>query len=343
LSLFKGENMLDKIFPEAIDGVFSEKTGKLELAFQDICLNHKKCIVNSRSECDTSVILGGRKFKCPVVPANMKSVVSVETCEFLCQNNWFYIMHRFGIDNYEFTKNMQEKGYISSVSIGVNNDSYDQLKRMSDDKVIPEYITLDIANAWSVKSQRMIDFVKKNFPESFLIVGNYSSTEAVRELEDWGADATKLGIAGGKSCTTYMATGFARPQFSAVLDCAKVSKKPVISDGSIVNVGDIAKAITAGAEMVMCGNLFAGYKEGAGEIIEIENKSYKQYFGSASYNNTLNDRHVEGKCILVDYKGEMGRLLEKIEDGLKSAISYAGGKDISALRSVTWGYRNSPR
>jgi GMP reductase len=136
-----------------------------------------------------------------------------------------------------------------------------------------------------------------------------------------------------------MATGFSRPQFSTVLECCKVAKKPVISDGAIKNVGDITKAMVAGATMIMCGNLFAGYHESAGERIEIEGKSYKQYFGSASYNNTRDKRNVEGKCILVDYKGEMEILLEKIEDAIRSSISYAGGLDLSCLPQVEWGVR----
>lgn len=313
---------------------------KREYSFKEIFLNHKFCVAQSRKDCDTSVYFGGRKFASPVIPANMKSVVDEDTCEFLAKNGWFYIMHRFGTDNEKFCLNMQEKGYFSSISIGVNEDSYDQLRSMKAHNVVPEYITLDIANAWSVKAMGMIRFVKDNFPLSNLIVGNYSSENAVIDLENWGADATKVGIAQGKVCTTYLATGFGRPQFSAVLESARVAKKPIISDGSIQDIGDIAKALVAGAEMVMCGSLFAGYKESAGEIIDIDGKTYKQYFGSASYNNVLNDRHVEGKCILVDYKGEMSRLMEKIQDGLMSAISYAGGKDLDALRNnVTWGVK----
>ena len=312
-----------------------------EYGFQEVYLLHNKCIAESRNDCSpvASICLGGMKFKCPVVPANMKSVVNENTCLYLAQKGWFYIMHRFGIDNHVFTRFMHDRGYFASISVGVNDDSYSSLKMMKEDGVIPDFITLDIANAFSVKAERMIKFIKDNF-ESFLIAGNYATEEAVVALENWGADATKAGISNGHVCETYMATGFSRPQFSTILKCSKVAKKPVISDGAIRNVGDISKAVVAGASFVMCGNLFSGYNESAGEIIEIDGKRYKQYFGSASYNNTLSQRNVEGKCILVDYKGEMDKLLVKIEDNLKSSISYAGGLDIGALRTVKWGIRD---
>ena len=284
-------------------------------------------------------MFGGRKFRVPVVPSNMKSVVNENTCVYLAEKGWFYIMHRFGTDNYAFTNIMHDKGFVASISVGVNEDSYSQLNRMKKDLVSPDFITVDLANAYSVKAERMIKFIKDNFTDSFLIVGNYATEEAVEALESWGADMTKAGISNGNVCETYMATGFSRPQFSTILGCSAVAKKPIISDGAIKNIGDIPKALVAGASMVMCGRLFAGYHESAGERIEIEGKSFKQYFGSASYNNTLSKKNVEGKCIIVDYMGEMDTLLEKIEDDIKSAISYGGGLDLSCLKTVEWGIR----
>jgi GMP reductase len=309
-----------------------------EYGFQEVYLIHNKCIAESRKECDPSVSIGGMRFKTPVIPSNMKSVVNENTCEFLARKGWFYIMHRFGIDNCVFTKSMHNKGLFSSISIGVNDDSYESLKLMKREGVIPEYITLDVACAYSSKAERMVKFVKDNF-NSFLIVGNYSTEEAVVEIEKWGADATKAGISCGKVCTTYHGTGVARPMFSTVLKCSNVAKKPIISDGSIKDVGDACKAIVAGASWVMAGSLFAGYEQSAGEIITIEGKRYKQYFGSASYNNTLNDKHVEGTCILIDYNGDMDKLLEKIEDGIRSCISYSGGLDIKSIPNMKWGIR----
>lgn len=310
-----------------------------EYGFNEIYLLHNKCIVESRSQCDPSIELGGRRFKTCVVPSNMKSVINIETCKYLAHNGWFYIMHRFGTDNYKFTNDMHENGYFSSISIGVNEDAYLSLRNMKKDNIIPEFITLDIANAFSVKSEKMVKFVKDNFPSSFLIVGNYCTEEAVVALEEWGADATKAGISGGRVCTTYHSTGVARPMFSTILKCSAVAKKPIISDGSITDAGDVAKAICAGASFVMAGSLFSGYEQSGGESILIDGKRYKQYFGSASYENTLDDKNVEGTCILVEHRGDMSKILSKIEDGLRSSISYSGGFSLLDIRNMRWGVR----
>lgn len=310
-----------------------------EYGFNEVYLLHNKCIAESRDECNTSVEFGGRVFKTPVVPSNMKSVVNKKTCVYLAEKGWFYIMHRFDVDNYEFTNFMHDRGHYASISVGVNEDSSSQLNLMKKDKVIPEYITLDIANAYSVKAEKMIKFIKDNF-NSFLIAGNYATEEAAIKLEEWGCDASKAGISNGSVCSTYLQTGYSRPQFSTVLKCSNVAKKPVISDGAVKNVGDAVKGLVAGASMIMAGNLFSGYNESAGEIIEIEGKRYKQYFGSASYNNTLSEKNIEGNCILVEYKGEMDKLLFSIEDGIRSAISYAGGLNINAFKNVKWGIRD---
>ena len=310
-----------------------------EYGFQEIYLLHNKCIAESRDQCDPSVKLGKMTFKCGVVPANMASVVNQDTCIYLSEKGWFYIMHRFGTDNCQFTKDMHEKGFFSSISIGVNEDSYAQLRKMKTENIVPEYITLDVANAYSVLAEKMIKFVKDAFPSSFLIVGNCATEESIVDIEKWGADATKVGISNGNVCSTYMATGFSRPQFSTVLECAEVAKKPIISDGAIRNIGDLAKCYVAGATFVMAGNIFAGYEQSAGTDIYIQEKRYKQYYGSASYNNTGSKKNVEGQCILVDYQGDMKKVLYNIDDGVRSAISYAGGLDMTAFRNVKWGVR----
>ena len=63
--------------------------------YEDIQLIPAKCIVNSRSECDTSVTLGGRTFRLPVVPANMQTIIDEKIAFYLAENGYFYIMHRF--------------------------------------------------------------------------------------------------------------------------------------------------------------------------------------------------------------------------------------------------------
>lgn len=307
---------------------------KYEFNYADISLIPQKTIVNSRKECVTSVQFGPHRFVMPVYPANMKSVVNESTCEFFARQGWFYTMHRFGVDVVQFVASMHEKQLFSSISLGVNEEALDDLQRLKAAGLEPDYITMDIANAWCIQAEKMIKAIKDQFNRAFLIGGNVATAQAAHDLAAWGCDAIKAGIAGGRVCITKNKTGFHRPMLSTLLDCAAAVKVPVVADGGVVEHGDIAKAIACGARMVMAGSLFAGYDESAGQIVEIGGKHYKEYFGSASQYNKGAYVNVEGKKILVEYKGSILKLLLELVEDLQSAISYAGGKDLSALAQV---------
>jgi GMP reductase len=304
-----------------------------EYNYSDVYLIPKKTIVDSRSEVDTSVQLGKRRFSLPIVAANMKSVVDDETCEYFAKKNMFYINHRFGNDPIKFIDMMKSKGYYSSISIGVNEDSYKQLKDIKEANLEIDYVCLDIANSWSPKAERMIKHFKDAFPDTFLIVGNMATGEAVEEIEYWGADCCKIQIGPGRVCQTKNNTGFSRPTLSCLLDCVAAAKNPIISDGGVVDLGDIAKIICAGGTMAMAGSLFSGYSQSAGETIIVNDKVYKEYYGSASEHSKNSKNHIEGKRILVDYKGDMDDFIKTLSDSIKSSVSYAGGRDLSALLS----------
>ena len=130
----------------------------------------------------------------------------------------------------------------------------------------------------------MIQHIKKELPDTFVIAGNVGTPEAVRELENAGADATKVGIGPGKVCITKVKTGFGTGgwQLAALRWCAKAARKPIIADGGIRTHGDIAKSIRFGASMVMIGSLFAGHIESPGKTIEVDGEHFKEYYGSAS-------------------------------------------------------------
>jgi len=304
-----------------------------EYSYSDVYLVPNKCKVYSRSECDTRVKFGKMVFDVPVIAANMPAVVNQETCKFFAENNWFYIMHRFDVDQVKFINYMKSFGLFTSISIGVNEDTYTQLKAIKDAGLEDQldYATLDIAFASGPKSENMVKYFKDNFPKTFLIVGNYNTPEHLIDIESWGADATKCGIAGGKSCITRFKTKFYRPMVSCVSDCCAVAKKPVIADGGIEHHGDFALAIACGATMVMAGSIFSGYDQSNSQKIEIDGVVKCAYYGSASEHNKTSYSRVEGKKIFLDYKGDMKKLLREITEDLQSAISYAGGDDLSAL------------
>ena len=306
--------------------------------YDNILLLPRKCRVESRSECDASVTLGSRQFRLPVVPANMKTVVSEEICVWLAENGYFYVMHRFDFDNVKFVQDMKTRGLFASISLGVKAPDYATVDQLLALGLVPDYITIDIAHGHADSVKLMIEHLKKVMPTTFIIAGNVATPEAVIDLENWGADATKVGIGPGKVCITKLKTGFGTGgwQLSAVKWCARVATKPIIADGGIREHGDIAKSIRFGATMVMIGSLLAGHEESPGKTVEVDGALFKEYYGSASDFNKGEYKHVEGKRILEPVKGKLANTLVEMEQDIQSSISYSGGKKLMDIRKVNY-------
>ena len=306
--------------------------------YDNILLLPRKCRVQSRSECDTSVTLGQHSFRLPVVPANMKTVVNESICEWLANNGYFYVMHRFDLDNVQFVKDCKAKNMFASISLGVKQADYDTVAQLLAVGLVPDFITIDIAHGHSDNVQRMIAHLKEKMPSAFVIAGNVGTPEAIIDLENWGADATKVGIGPGKVCITKLKTGFGTGgwQLSALKWCARVATKPIIADGGIREHGDIAKSIRFGASMVMIGSMLAGHEESPGQTVEVDGKLYKEYYGSASDFNKGEYKHVEGKRILEPIKGQLQNTMREMQEDLQSSISYAGGTKLLDIRKVNY-------
>jgi GMP reductase len=306
--------------------------------YDKVLLLPRKCRVESRSECDASMEFGGRRFKLPVVPANMKTVVDEQLCLWLAQNGYFYVMHRFDLDNVRFVRHMQEAGAFASISVGVKPADYRAVDQLAAAGLAPEYVTIDIAHGHADTVKNMIAHLKAKLPAAFVIAGNVGTPEAVIDLENWGADATKVGIGPGKVCITRMKTGFGTGgwQLSALKWCARVATRPIIADGGIREHGDIAKSIRFGATLVMVGSMLAGHEESPGATVEAEGRRYKEYYGSASDFNKGEYKHVEGKRILEPVKGKLADTLREMQEDLQSSISYAGGTRLADNRKVNY-------
>jgi GMP reductase len=306
--------------------------------YDNVLLLPRKCRVESRAECDASTELGGRTFKLPVVPANMKTVVDEPITQWLAANGYFYVMHRFDLDNVAYAKRMRDRGLFVSISSGVKADDYAVIDRLAADGVGADYITIDIAHGHAESVRKMIEHIRQRLPGTFIIAGNVGTPEAVIDLENWGADATKVGIGPGKVCITRLKTGFGTGgwQLSALKWCARVATKPIIADGGIRDHGDIAKSVRFGAAMVMIGSLFAGHEESPGKTVEVDGKLFKEYYGSASDFNKGEYKHVEGKRILEPVKGRLADTLREMREDVQSSISYAGGTRLNDIRKVNY-------
>ncbi|MCL2833827.1 MAG: IMP dehydrogenase [Treponema sp.] len=209
-----------------------------------------------------------------------------------------------------------------------------------------DFVVLDTAHGDSRNVMNAVSEIKKQFGIP-VIGGNVVSKEGTRRLIEAGADAVKVGIGPGSTCTTRVVAGIGVPQFTAVWDCAEEAVKagiPVIADGGIKFSGDIAKAIGAGADVVMIGNLFAGLKEAPGQEIIFDGRIYKAYRGMGSMgaiedgsgdryqmskDETIAPEGIEGR---LPYKGELKEFLQQLISGLKKGMGYCGCKNIDELK-----------
>lgn len=319
------------------------------LKYSDVCLIPEFGSCSSRSECSTATALGNHTFNLPIVPANMKSVINDTHCHWLSQNDYFYVMHRFDIDIAKFVDKANRESWKSiSISLGVKPADLELINNFKSWGSRIDFITVDIAHGYSRLMQEMLSHIRSKLGDAvFIIAGNVCNPEGVAALASWGADAVKVGIGQGSPCTTKDKTGFTMPMFTSVLKCGNTyasqsdfttnKRVPIIADGGIRCNGDIAKALVAGADMVMAGGLFACCADSPAVALTIDGVVHHAYFGSASFENKKKRTHIEGKLNHVPTCGMTieDKLIEISED-LKSAISYAGGKDLSAFAQTKY-------
>jgi GMP reductase len=304
------------------------------LGYNDVYLLPGYSELDSRSQADTTIKFGNRIFKLPITPSNMGTVINEQWAKWLSANDYFYVMHRFDKCTLPFVRKANiERWKTISISTGVNEDTLEELIDISKRGLTVDYVTIDVAHGHHRKVKERIKWVKELLPDAFIIAGNTATAEATLALEEWGADATKCLIGTGAACSTKYQTGFHVPAFSCLKECSSVAQKPVIADGGAQHYGDIAKALVAGASMVMSGHFFASCSDSPAP--EVNGK--KVYFGNASAAAKGQRKHVEGFELQIENSNlSLEERLNEIKEALQSSISYAGGKDLNCFNGVKY-------
>jgi GMP reductase len=274
----------------------------------------------------------------------MRCCIDTDTCALLDKHGYFYIMHRFDEDIHNFVRfaNLQKFNLVS-ISVGIQQKDKNILTSIAQSMMRVDFVTIDVAHGHHAKVAEQISHIKQVLPSTKIIAGNVATLQGVEYLHRVGADAVKVGIGGGYACTTKNKTGFTYPMFSCVLECAKNRGIPIIADGGVRCNGDIAKALVAGASMVMCGSIFAACSDSPAPLVkDASGRKFKQYFGSASVHNKIEKKNIEGTMKLMET--DTFTYLEKLEEikqDLQSAISYSGGCNLGALNlnKVNYGVR----
>lgn len=235
-------------------------------------------------------------------------------------------------------------------AVGTGGDTEDRVSALVEAGV--DVIVVDTAHGHSDGVLERVRWVKKHFPDVEVIGGNIATEKAALALADAGADAVKVGIGPGSICTTRIIAGVGVPQITAVMSVAKALKGKnvsVIADGGVRYSGDIAKAIAAGADVVMIGGLLAGTDEAPGEVELYQGRSYKTYRGMGSLGAMAqaqgsSDRYfqefaenteklvpegIEGR---VPYKGKMKAVVHQLMGGVRASMGYTGSASIGDMQ-----------
>ncbi len=220
-------------------------------------------------------------------------------------------------------------------AIGVSESDKERAKSLVESGA--NILVIDVAHGHHKNVVDMIKWCKENLDSKVdIIAGNISTAQAAMDLWIAGADGLRVGIGGGSLCTTRIKTGFGVPNVSCLEEIIKVAKIPIMADGGIRTSGDIAKALALGASSVMLGSLLAGTEEAPGQIIETPKGLYKRYRGSASLETKIVNgqqvRNVEGESTTIPYKGGVKFIVNGLLDGVKSALSYGGARNLDEFK-----------
>lgn len=278
----------------------------------------------------------------PIVASPMPTVCGYEMANELMMLGGVGCIHRFMtitnqeeiIRNLKVSFNQENSALPIMAAVGANGDFLERSQALVNAGA--HIILIDVAHGHHKNVKEAIAKIKSIDSQIDVIAGNIATAKAAIDLQDWGADALRVGVGGGSLCTTRVKTGFGVPNVSCLIDIIKVAKVPVMADGGLRMSGDLAKALALGASTVMLGSLLAGTEEAPGLLINQKNGLFKKYSGAASFDTKVTygqeARHIEGESTIISYKGKVAKVIDSLLDGVKSALSYAGAHNLKEYK-----------
>jgi IMP dehydrogenase len=323
---------------------------KYAYTYDDIQIIPRYSEIESRSQCKLRTrFTKNYSINTPLVSSPMDTVTEDVMALAIASHGGVGIIHRFmTIERQSQCVNtVKQSENLVAAAIGATGDYQERAKELVNAGSI--VLLIDVAHGNTKQVMDAIKWCKSNLPQNIdIIAGNVATYEGARNIAEWGADAVRVGIGNGSLCETRIRTGIGIPQVTALIECIRgVGESgmdvPVIADGGVKITGDVAKALSLGADSVMIGSLLAGTRETPGEIQRMgmwpNEQLFKKYRGSASAEvkqvHGLDTKNVEGNSKLIPYKGKSERIINDIKDGVRSAMSYVGAEDLSDFHSYS--------
>ena len=310
---------------------------KKALSFDDVLLKPKYSDIESRKHIDIGVCLGREIYlSLPIVSAPMDTVTGPHMAHAMSQFGGCGIIHRYNTieEQVDMLKNV---GVLKAAAIGVTGDYLERAQALV--AVGCTLLCLDVAHGHHKLVKEALYAIRNTVGMGIhVMAGNVATLDGFNDLSDWGADSVRVGVGGGSICSTRIQTGHGIPTLQSVLDCAG-SDKPaaIIADGGIKNSGDMVKALAAGADAVMVGSLLAGTIETPGEFFLNNGRQYKTYRGMASVEAQIEWRghssSIEGVSHTIPAKGPAYKIIEQLDNGIRSGFSYSGARSLQELWS----------
>jgi len=337
-----------------LDGA-REKVAMLGLTYDDVLLLPDESDVVPSEVATNTRLTRNINLSLPLVSSAMDTVTEAKMAIAMAKAGGIGIVHRnLPIeDQVKHVKEVKKSGIVGA-AVGVGDDGFARAEALIDAGV--DVVVVDTAHGHHRAVLEAIARIKKVYPNIEIIGGNVATRAGAQALINAGADAVKVGVGPGSICTTRVVAGVGVPQITAIMEAHKACVKadvPLIADGGLQYSGDIAKAITAGADSVMLGSLLAGCDESPGELVEVQGRKFKAYRGMGSLGamqsrgeqkSYSKDRYMQDDVLAEDklvpegiegkvaYRGPVAVVVHQLVGGLRSGMGYAGAATIADLQ-----------